>query len=219
MPGIDAISQILNLVPSILQGIIGGTQLSKANRLERENIRPEAQIAPSVNKLVNYSYGRTLAQDIAGGDIARNEIKGATAAGLRAASEMGGGAEAYGLLGELVGRQQNQFANIAKETAQQNYQAGGDYMNALTTKANEENRVWEWNKADPYLSAAAIAQKLGETGWQNISSGAKNVFGATAEAINPDFNSSLLLGGSNQKGLENISMDELVGIIKSIKGS
>ena len=53
MPGIDAISQILNIIPSIFQGVIGASQLGKANRIERENPMPLAQIAPSVNKLVN----------------------------------------------------------------------------------------------------------------------------------------------------------------------
>jgi hypothetical protein len=76
----------------------------------------------------------------------RGEIKGATAAGMRAASELGSGAEAYGALGQMVGREQNAFSDLAKTTAQQVAGYQSDYMNTLPLKAQEENRVWDWNK-------------------------------------------------------------------------
>jgi hypothetical protein len=216
IPGIDTISQILNIVPSIFQGIAGISQLGKARRIEEQNPMPLAEVAPSVNKLVGYTYGKTLSQDIAGGDIARNEIKGATAAGLRAASELGSGAEAYGNLGQMVGREQNAFSDIAKTTAQQVAGYGQEYQNALLAKGQEENRVWEWNKAQSYLSAAQIAQQLRDSGMKNLNAGGKNIFGSTAEAINPDFNSSLLWGKDNSKGGATITPEELKQIIASI---
>ena len=147
----EIIAQVLNIIPSIFQGIVGSRQLKEAKEMEANNPRPEAVIAPSVDKLVNYSYGRTLANDVPGGEMYRNEIKGATSAGLRAASELGSGAEAYGMMGELVGRQQNQFGEMARNTAQQVAGYDQDYMQSLGVKAGEENRVWDWNKGDPYL--------------------------------------------------------------------
>ena len=195
------IAALLNVVPSIFQGIVGGTQLSKANKIERQNPRPEAEIAPSINELVNFAKGRTMAQDIPGGEIARNEIKGATAAGMRAASELGSGSEAYGMLGQLVGREQNQFSELAKLTAQQVAGYEGDYMNTLGVKADEEKRVWDWNEAQPYQYAAQTAQGLRDSGMRNIGAGVKNVFGSAAETVAPDFNSSLLMGnGGNNSG-------------------
>ena len=195
------IAALLNVVPSIFQGIVGGTQLSKANKIERQNPRPEAEIAPSINELVNFAKGRTMAQDIPGGEIARNEIKGATAAGMRAASELGSGSEAYGMLGQMVGREQNQFSELAKLTAQQVAGYQGDYMNTLGVKADEEKRVWDWNEAQPYQYAAQTAQGLRDSGMRNIGAGVKNVFGSAAETVAPDFNSSLLMGnGGNNSG-------------------
>lgn len=202
------IANLVNAVPSIFQGIVGGKQLMDAKQIESQNKRPTAEVAPSIQDLVGYSKGLTLSQDIPGGTIARDEIKAATAAGMRAASELGSGAEAYGMLGNLVGREQNQFSELAKLTAQQVAGYQGDYMNALGQKANEENRVWEWNKAQPYLMAAATARELRDSGLKNINSGLKNVFGTTAETIAPDFNSQILMG--NSKGTnDNISWDEV----------
>jgi len=103
-------------------------------------------------------------------------------------------------------------------TAQQVQGNKGDYLNALGTKAQEENRVWDWNKAQPYLQAAQIAAQLRDSGTKNLYSGGANAFGSTAEAVSPDFNSSLL-GGKNGTGTGgNISMEELTKILQSFKG-
>ena len=214
----EIIAQVLNLIPSIFQGITGGRQLSQAKKLEQQYPRPTAEIAPSIDRLTNYAYGRTLRQDIPGGEIARGEIKGATAAGLRAASELGSGAEAYGMLGELVGREQNQFADLARLTAQQTAGYEGQYMDTLTQKAGEEQRVWEWNKAQPYLAAAEMARQLRESGTKNVYSGMANFFGSTAEAVSPDFNSTLIYGNDRSRGGKGVSNEELLSIIKSLKG-
>jgi len=214
----EIIAQVLNVIPSIFQGIIGGSQLKKAQRIEGQNQRPDATIAPSVDKLVNYSYGQTLNQDIPGGEMYRNEIKGATAAGMKAASELGSGSEAYGALGQMVGREQDQFGQLAKMTAQQVQGSKGDYMNALGVKAGEENRVWDWNEAQPYMQAAQIAQQLRDSGLKNINSGVKNVFGTAAEAVSPDFNSSLLWGNGANKGTGQMSDEQLGQAIKAALG-
>jgi hypothetical protein len=216
----EIIAQVLNLIPSIFQGITGASQLKKAKDIEAQNKRPVAEIAPSVNKLVNYSYGQTLNQDIPGGEMYRNEIKGATAAGMNAASELGSGSEAYGMLGQLVGREQNQFGELAKLTAQQVQGAKGEYMNALGTKANEENRVWEFNKVQPYIQAAQMAQQLRDSGLKNINSGLKNVLGSGAEyvsSMNQDFNSSLAWG-KGSGGQQGTDTEAAIKIIQGLLG-
>ena len=208
----EIISNVLNIVPDIFQSILGGKQLRDASRIEAANPRPVAEIAPSVNKLVNYSYGQTLNQDIPGGEMYRG------AAGIRAASELGSGSEAYGMLGNLVGREQGALSDLAKQTAQDVAGYKKDYMDALGVKAGEENRVWEWNKAQPYLQAAQVASQLRDSGTKNLHSGISSVFGAGAEWASPDFNSSLLMDRGKGGKSGNISLDELNKIIQTIKG-
>lgn len=222
--GSEIIAQVLNLIPSIFQGITGASQLKKAQRIEDQNPRPEATIAPSIDKMVNYSYGQTLNQDVPGGEMYRNEIKGATAAGMNAASNLGSGSEAYGMLGQLVGKEQNSIGDLAKMTAQQVQGNKGDYLNALGTKAQEENRVWDWNKAQPYLQAAQIAAMLRDSGMKNINAGGKNVFGSGAEYVssmnqNQDFNSSLTWGKNNKGNTGGYNPGEAVKIIQGLLGN
>jgi hypothetical protein len=89
-------------------------------------------------------------------------------------------------------------------------------MNSLQAKAQEENRVWDWNKADPYLQAARVASQLRDSGTKNLYSGVSNAAGAGAEMASPDFNSSLLMGG--RKGnTQEPSLDEVMNILSQIK--
>lgn len=214
----EIISQVLNIIPSIFQGISGLGQLGKARRLESMYPRPEAVIAPSVNKLVNYSYGQTLRNDIPGGEMYRNEIKGGLSAGLKAASEMGSGSEAYGALAKMEGNANDAFGDMAKTTAQQIMGYEDSYKNSLLARGNEENRVWDWNKRDLYLQAAQTAQGLRDSGLRNVNSGMKNVFGSTAEYINPDFNSSLLWGSGKGNSAANYTTEDVVALIKGLQG-
>ncbi len=169
------ISQIIGSVPSSFQLFYGGSQMNEAKKLEAQTQRPVAQVAPSADRLASYMYGKTLAQDIPGGEIARNEIKGATAAGMKAASEMGSGAEAYGMLGNLVGREQDAFSGLAKETLGMGMDYDKLFAEALRVKADEENRVWQWNKVQPYMQAVDRINWLRSSGTQNQFSGAQGL--------------------------------------------
>jgi hypothetical protein len=215
----EIIAQVLNLIPSIFQGITGASQMRKAARIEAQNPRPEATIAPSIEKLTDYAYGQTLNQDVPGGEMYRNEIKGATAAGMKAISELSQGSEGVGAMAEMVGRQQNQFGDLAKLTAQEVRGAKDVYGRSLEIKAGEENRVWDWNEAQPYMQAAQIAAALRDSGLKNINSGVKNIFGSGAEYLsstNQDFNSSLMWGKGKNNGTDNLDLSSIMEAIKGL---
>ena len=195
------IQGILDAAGGVGQTVTGWWQLEEAKKLEKDYPRPTAEIAPSIGTMANYLYGKSQSQDIAGGDIARNEIKGATAAGIRAASELGSGAEAYGALSKMVGSEQNAFSQLAGKTAEQNLDWGKMYAQALQAKAGEENRIWEWNKAAPYLQAANLAAQYRSTGTQNLIGG---VLGGGQNAVQ-SFDTAF--SDSNSQGSSGGSMD------------
>lgn len=186
------IQGILDAAGGVGQSVTGWWQLEEAKKLEKDYPRPVAEVAPSINTMTNYLYGKSRSQDIAGGDIARGEIKGATSAGIKAASELGSGAEAYGALGKMVGSEQNAFAQLAGKTAEQNVDWGRMYAQALQAKAGEENRMWEWNKAAPYLQAANLAAQYRSSGTQNLIGG---ILGGGQNAVQ-DFDTAFSDTGS-----------------------
>jgi len=212
------IAALIGAATSAVQGIAGGFQLAKANKLEKQYPRPTATKSQSIQDLQGYAYGRMLDQDVPGGEIYRNEIAGATASGLKAASQMGSGAEAYGMLDRLVLGQQKQYSQLAAKAAEQRYAAEGDYMNILQGPVyQEERRVDYWNKEMPYLQAAEAARALRESGSQNIMSGVKNVAGVATSTLNADILSSLMGKGEGA----GFSMDEdtMNALIAKITGA
>ena len=191
----DPITLALASIPSLIKGIFGGFQLSKANKLEKQNPRPTAEVAPAISQMVNYNQGLANAQDIPGGEMARNQIGGATSAGINAASQLSSGAEGIGAVGKMVMGGQQAQEGLAQQTAQ--YAAGNQrqYANSLQDLGQEQNRVWDYNKNQPYQQAGAMASQLRNSGMQNLFGGASNLFGAGAAATTPDFNSALASGG------------------------
>ena len=196
------IAALIGAATSAVQGIAGAVQKNKASQLESQYPRPEATMSPYIKKLMQYTYGRTFDQDVPGGEKYRNEIKGATSSGIKAASELGSGSEAYGMLGRIVGGEQSAFAEQGKTVAQMVMGARDQYSNVLAGPANQEwQRMDYWNNQLPYLQAAEAARSLNESGGQNIMAALKNIGGVATAAIAPDMYSSLFSKGGKGGGM------------------
>lgn len=208
---------LIGAATSAIQGIAGASQMRKAQKLEEQYPRPTAETSDAIKRLLGYSYGRTLDQDIPGGELYRNEIKGATSAGIRAATQLGAGSEAYGMLGKLVQGEQSSIADLARLVAQQVSGARGDYMNVLSGPAyQEERRVDYWNKELPYLQAAEKAMQLRNVGAQNMMAGAKNIAGVASAAAQPDIYTALYGKGYNT-GSGQMTLQQIDDYIKKMK--
>lgn len=210
----DIISNVTNLIPSIIQGGVGISQLNKAKKIEEQNQRPEASVLPAVQKMSDYAYGQTFAQDIPGGEIARNQIMAAAASGTKAATERGRGSEAFGFMRDVTLGGQNQFSDIARQTAEYVSGRKQDYLGTLPALAQEQERVWNWNEAQPYLYAAESARQLRESGTKNIYGGVSNLFGSGAEAISSIWGTV----DSNETGKKSdVNLDDVLKAIQGLK--
>lgn len=199
------IAMLIATATSAIQGIAGGAQLRKANKLEEQYPRPTATTSDAINRLAGYSFGRTLDQDIPGGELYRNQIRGATASGIDAATRLSSGAEAFGQLGNLVRGEQAAYGEQSKLLASLVREAQNSYMNVLSGPVyQEERRVDYWNREMPYLQAAQAARELRGAGWQNMMAGVKNVGGTLAE----------YLGGRGHSTGSDVSMDDIGEYIK-----
>ena len=215
------ISALIGAATAAVKGISGLAQRNTAKRLERENPRPTATMSPYIKELLGYSRGRALDQDIPGGDIYRDRIAGATASGIRAASAMGGGAEAFGALDRMVQSGQRNMTEMGIRAAQQRYDAQGQYMNVLQGPAyQEERRVDYWNREMPYLMAAQRASQLRDVGAQNIMSGIGDVAGIASSYAGYRSNEKLMssLYGKGAGGSRDVTPEELNAILQSITG-
>jgi hypothetical protein len=202
----ELIAAIISVIPSLIKGISGAAQSNTANKIESQNARPLESVMPAIKEMMGNLKGEANAYDIPGGGIARNQIAGATAAGMNTASRMSSGAEGIGAADKMVAEGQKAQAALGGQTQQ--YVAGkqSEYNNALgSVLAPEQQRVDYWNRQQKYLTAQQIAQQLRTVGPQNMYSGLSGVAGTLASAESPDFNSMLSsgksYGGSNKSSL------------------
>jgi len=202
------LAALIGAASSAIQAISGISQKNKAANLETEYPRPEAKQSPLIKELLALAKGKTMDQDIPGGNIYRDEIKGATSEGIRAASELGSGAEAYGMLHKLISGEQKSFTNLAAMTKDRVAGAEANYMNILAGPAyQDERRVDYWNKEMPYMQAAQAAQQLNQSGGMNQMSAVKNIAGIA---------SALLTGGSTPSGGYTMTDEQLNKILSNI---
>lgn len=157
-------SALLGIIPSIIQAIQSKKMMKQADELESQYTRPGYEMAPSVTGMVDYAKGLTHRGDMPGGQMFRNQLGEATAAGITAMKEMGTGAEAYGGISQLVRGEQEGLRGQQMDLANLIQQSQGQYLDTLGVQAGEERAKWEWEEADPYIMAAGKAAELRKSG-------------------------------------------------------
>jgi hypothetical protein len=167
----------LGIGANLLGSAYGLFQGARANALERNNQLPVAQ----VNSLLaqNAAQARNMAQIGLSNTQYNNALQqnqNNLSTILASASRSGRNIPVAGLL-----RQANQATtnlNIQDEQARRQNQILSMQQNQ--TLAQEQQRVWNWNKAQPYLRTAQQVASMRNAGVQNIFNG---IGGATAIAM------------------------------------
>lgn len=153
---------------ALLGTAFGAFQTGKANRLERENTLPLATV--NSNILSNVA----LAQNMANIGLSEQQYNNALmqqdqnlSAAVRASGRSGRNTNTANLL-----RQANAATlNLNAQDAQARQQNQRALMQQRGILANEEQRVWNWNKAQPYLRMSQRIASLRNAGNQNIAGG------------------------------------------------
>lgn len=156
---------IANSLFGIGKGIFQG---SKANRLERNNIRPTATVN---SNLVRNAGDASIAAQTGLADRvynnALNQLNTGLNAGARQIGRMGGTASVASTL-----QAYNQgINNLAAQDQQAQIQNQNRLFGARTALANEQQRVWNWNEVGRYNEMAQRIANLRGAGQQNVFNG------------------------------------------------
>ncbi len=179
-----AIGAILGAASAGLGIIKGISQGIKANRLERNNVLPVTKV--NSNILSNALQARQMAQIGLSSAQYNNQVQmqqNNLSNVLASASRSGGNIPVAGLLRQANQATMNLNA-LDAQTRQQNQRISYQNNSAL---ANEEQRVFNWNKAQPYLRTAQQVASMRNAGTQNI-------FGGISTVAN------MAMGGAFDKG-------------------
>lgn len=162
------IGTAIGLGSSLIGGIFGGLQRNQARKLERNNILPLQSV--NSNILANQAMARQQAQvGLAQSQYnqIRNQQNGNLATVLSTASRTGRNIPVAGLLRQAnIGTQ-----NLNIQDAQARQQNQRLLMQQNGVIAQEEQRVFNWNKAQPYLRTAQQVASMRNAGTQNIFGG------------------------------------------------
>ncbi len=180
---VAGISALISAIPKIVQSIKARKMKKEADTLESQYQRPDYEIAPSVEKMVGFAEQQTHAGDLPGGQMYRNQLGEATAAGITAMKEMGRGSEAYGGISNLVQGEQEQLRGLQQDYTGMIQQNEDRYLDTLGIKAGEERPRWEWEEADPYMMAASKAAQLRKSGTEGRMDAFSDMAGVGAEFI------------------------------------
>lgn len=165
---------------SALAGVgYGIFQSIRAKQIEKQNVMPLASV--NTNLLQNVGLAEQRSRTGLPSQVYNNNLmqlnQGLTS-GLRQAGRMGGTSSIASILrgyGSGIG-------NLNAQDAQAQRQAEGNLMNQRQTLANEQLRVFNWNKTNPYLRTAQQVASMRSAGTQNIFGGISLLSAQTADA-------------------------------------
>jgi len=160
------------VAPSVLKGIAGIAGILKGNKMAKNNPFPTAQV--NNNILKNVAQAEQMAQvglpqqqyNQAAQNIQRNQQGVLTQLGRSANPSAG--------LASLVRASNDATLSLDVQDANTRLRNQGVLMGQRGVLANEEQRVWDWNKKQKYIQQGNAAS-------QTIADGKRNSFGALTD--------------------------------------
>lgn len=194
-----ALGTIIGTGANLLGSLFGLSQTARANRLERNNPLPITQV--NQNILANQLQARQMAQV----GLAQEQYNQALQQQqnnlsnvLSSASRTGRNIPVAGILRQA--NQATQNLNVQDAMARQTNQRL--LMQQNQNLANEQLRVWNWNKAQPYLRTAQQVASMRNAGIQNIFGG---IGGITQMALGGAYDDS---DGGQTQGINPYSFNQ-----------
>jgi len=161
--GMDALSKVGGMGYGIYQ-LIKGSKLSKTER-------PEWEIPESEMDALGLSKRLASQRELPGQSIMEDKMRGSTAAGVNAITDVSGGSDAMGALVDLFGKEQYGLADIGVEAERQYLAKQQGLVGALQRMGQLEQQKNEWDIYDPYKETMREASMMKEGGLQNIFGG------------------------------------------------
>lgn len=184
-----------------IQGGIGVAQMIQANKYRKQFKRPDYQIPQAQQEALLNARAMAAQTRLPGQDIMEQNIGATTAAGVKAATELGQSpSQILNAASNIYGRQMQQQNQMGIQAAQ--FQQGNrmNLQGQLGTMGGFQEKQWDINKMQPYEAAMHAAAQLSGAGQQNIGGAVAGAGGAgmnyAAYGYNPYQNMNNLNGSS-----------------------
>lgn len=163
-------SMIISLAGEGLKLVNHLSQLSASKRIAEDSKRPDAEIPEALKEQLAISRRNAQMRDLAGQSTMEARLGSNTSQavgqGIRGADSQ---ANLLDFIGGQYKNQQQGMQDIGMAGAQQWQQSQEALKNNLSTYGEEERRLWQLNKFEPYQIAAAKAAALQKAGSEGLS--------------------------------------------------
>jgi hypothetical protein len=163
-----ALQLLVAALPSVVKGVQGISQSSKAKKMEKGLVRPTYKTPEMINEAIAGARMRAQGTQLPGQKYTEDRLAGATAAGQRAILEAGtGSAGAINAISGLYGNQMNKELSLAEAGAQNQQRNIANLQQMLLQGAGYKDKEFQLNEYDPYKQKAATISALRGAGIQN----------------------------------------------------
>jgi hypothetical protein len=178
----------LQYIPEIFQFVQGYRQNKMAKDMLAKIVRPKQEIPTAVTQGLNIARNLASTNEMPGQYNAEQKLNQQLAGGVyNATNTAASPAEALAAAVALNGNRMGAQNDLAGQAAQFHYNAQNNFANALDNYGNWQNKVWETNMFDKYLTDSATASALRQAGQTNMFNAISNGVGvATAKGTNKD---------------------------------
>ncbi len=176
----------MSLMLSGVKGVFGAYQGIKGSQMARNTQRPEYNIPSAATAYLQNAQAMAQNQRLPGQSAIEGQIQGATASGIRNATEAGNNpASIMATIAALNSNQNNAIVNVGTEAAQMQQQNQRNLGQAQQYMAGQEQQAFDYNQNQPYQQKIQAAMALKGAGIQNTFGALENAVGAYTKSKEP----------------------------------
>lgn len=176
----------LQALPEAYKAGLAIKQAIDANRIRKNLVRPDMTISQGMNEATDVARMSAMDTRLPGQDIIQEQLARNLATSVGGIMNSGGGSSER--MAAMVGANQagaDALASLGVSAAQMQQADQQALANQMNLVGQQQDRMWDWNQRQKFLSAAQRASELGNSANTNMYSALKGLGGAAASAIQP----------------------------------
>lgn len=191
----------------LISGILGGSELHKANLLEKQNPRPTETIPQGVlDATAQARLMASIGMPAAEREQAMRDITRGETTALASARDKRSSIDVISTVNQAAN---DAVVNLNAKSAEMRQQAQFNLISTLQNLGQWQDKIWQWNSAQKFMENAAAIRALKGAGYANINTAMDAILSGAATATQAITGSKDAGGGGS--ATSGIDMNAITG--------
>lgn len=164
----------------LISGILGASELHKANELEKDNARPTESVPQGV--LDSVALSRLMANTGMPAEQYNQVVKQIERSHTNAIATARDRRSGLDVISTVQQATNDATLNLGAKSAEMRQQNQLQLMSSLQNLGSWQDKIWNWNSAQKFIENAAAIRALKGAGYANINTAADSVLSGAATA-------------------------------------